>query len=153
LHLQFVDLALGGTVEGRWDSRLGVRGRHRLELFGCLGVIGNHLGGKGLLLGVSAFLAELGGRYLRHVAHRGCLHKIGGGLMPSVEFTPVFSPTDCAKAEAEIRSAAAVIVSAVLFMSRVLAFVRSAQIRSRGCHNPTRPGQMGSEAEKGSFPG
>jgi hypothetical protein len=43
------------------------------------------------------------------------------GLMPSVEFTPVFSPTDCAKADVEIRNAAAVIVS-VFFMSRALKF-------------------------------
>jgi hypothetical protein len=36
--------------------------------------------------------------------------------MPSVELTPVFSPTDCAKADVEISSVAAAIVSAVLFM-------------------------------------
>jgi hypothetical protein len=61
------------------------------------------------------------------------------GLMPSVEFTPVFSLTDCASADVEISNAAAVIVSAVLFMSRVLAFVTS---RDFGRITVTRqPGQ------------
>jgi hypothetical protein len=48
---QLVDLALRRTVEGHGDGRPAVRRRHRLQLFGCLGVIRDHLAGKGLFLG------------------------------------------------------------------------------------------------------
>jgi hypothetical protein len=40
--------------------------------------------------------------------------------MPKAEFTPVFSLTDCAKADLEISNAAAATVRVVLFMSGVL---------------------------------
>jgi hypothetical protein len=36
--------------------------------------------------------------------------------MPSVEFTPVFSPTDCEKAEVEMSKAAAVANRNVVFI-------------------------------------
>jgi hypothetical protein len=44
------------------------------------------------------------------------------GLIPSVEFTPVFSATVSAKADVEINSVATVIVNVVFFMSRIFAF-------------------------------
>jgi len=70
------------------------------------------------------------------------------GLMPSVEFTPVFSLTDCASADVEISNAAAVIVSAVLFMSRVLMFLLGRANKSRNYHEATRTGHMRSETAR-----
>jgi hypothetical protein len=52
------------------------------------------------------------------------------GLIPRVEFTPVFSPTDWAKADVEISSAAAAMVRVVLFMSDVLVLFGPARIRT-----------------------
>src|SRR2546429_4715396 len=68
------------------------------------------------------------------------------GLMPSAEFTPVVSPADCAKADVEIRSAAAAIVRVVIVMPPVLANVSGPRGRLRGCPNATRPEDMGSKA-------
>src|SRR5439155_1765081 len=55
------------------------------------------------------------------------------GLMPSAEFTPVVSPADCAKADVEIRSAAAAIVRVVIVMSGVLSLARAAQAYAAPC--------------------
>jgi hypothetical protein len=63
-----------------------------------------------------------------------------------VEFTPVFSLTDCARADVEISNAAAVIVSAVLFMSRVLMFLLGRANKSRDYHETTKPGHVRSES-------
>jgi len=70
-------------------------------------VILDHGGGKGFLGGVAPLPRELAGLDLEHVADGGCFTKSSvAGLMPRVEFIPVFSPTDWAVAGVASRTSA-----------------------------------------------
>src|SRR5258708_8064599 len=75
---QLVNLALRRAIESAGNYCLGVCGRYCLEVFRCLGVIGDHLVGESLLLSVPALSAELGGCHFSHVAQRDFLNEIGG---------------------------------------------------------------------------